>query len=105
MSLLLELFNISSMSLRRKIIAVVFMKFLWNLLNNRIDCPYLLTKLNIYVPRLNSRNTNFFYISPFNTNLIMKSPVYLLQTNFNLICDTCDICNDSLGSILSKFNF
>ena len=85
---LLTRFNFVSLKTRR-IVTVV--KILFNMLNNKVDVPQLLNKLNFKVPRINSRQSTIFYCSANRTNVLRKSPVNLMCDLCNGIAGVCDI--------------
>lgn len=95
-SLLLNKFNFVSLEKRRAISSI---KFLYNLLHNKIDCPYLLSQINFLVPRQQSRQSLTFYNERARTNVYIKSPIYSMCSNYNKICQYCDINLDSNNSI------
>lgn len=96
-AILLSAANMISLRERRRCIAV---SFLFNLLHNNIDCPSLVSKISVVVPRLNSRTINCFY-NPFcRTNIMRKSPIYILCDTFNDIAHLCDINYDNLETII-----
>ena len=94
---LLNRFGFTSLEVRR-IVAVV--KFSYNLMHNKIDCPELLSKLLFIVPRSNSRNRIIIYGQNYRTNVLRKSPVTLMTDACNKISKDCDLWADSLISII-----
>ncbi|XP_045482466.1 uncharacterized protein LOC123686385 [Harmonia axyridis] len=50
-------------------------RFARGLLANRIDSPYLLSKMSFNVPRLAARSTPVFYLPTARTNISERSPV------------------------------
>ncbi|XP_050534985.1 uncharacterized protein LOC126902005 [Daktulosphaira vitifoliae] len=50
-------------------------KWIYNLLNNKIDCPEILDKLPFNVPQLSLRNHSMFYIPTLAQNYSRNSPV------------------------------
>lgn len=98
--ILLNLYNIDSLELRRN---YADLKFLFNLLNNGLDSPTLLENINFFVPRPASRSSNVFYCVKPNTNVMIKSPIYRICTNFNSLSDfSTDINFSSITSLLKK---
>lgn len=97
-SLMLSRFNVESLQLRRKMISI---KFLFNLLHNKIDCSMLLDRLYFNVPRITARHEQTFFISTPRTNILFRSPIYIMCSNYNSICDSVDLNIDSLPHILS----
>ena len=95
-SLLLNRFNIVTLNTRRIISHV---RFLINLINNKIDCIWLLSKLNFSVPRYNTRRQNMFYCSTCRSNLLMMSPIVGMCRFFNNISMSCDV-TDKFSNIV-----
>lgn len=96
-ALLLSMFNINSLDMRRIIVSVTF---LYNIVNARVDCAALLEKLNFNIPRINSRNQITFRNHRAKTNIALKSPIYYMCKNFNKISDNCDINFSHLNTII-----
>ena len=95
-SLLLARFNLTTLNTRR---AISVIRFLYNLVNYRIDCIYLLNKLSFLVPRMCARNSRTFYSAPKRTNVLVKSPIALMMDLFNSLNSVCDIHFDSIYRI------
>lgn len=85
---LLSRFGIQSLELRRIISSLTF---LYNLLNNKIDCASLLSLLQFNVPPIATRKTITFYCPTVRTNLLAKSPIFVMSNNYNRISNNCDI--------------
>ncbi|XP_044766304.1 uncharacterized protein LOC123322423 [Coccinella septempunctata] len=51
-------------------------RFAQRLLTYRIDCPYLLSKIMLNIPRLVSRSTSTFYLPTARTNMFERCPIY-----------------------------
>lgn len=51
-------------------------KFSRKLLNGALDCSYLLSKVNIKVPRLTSRSAPDFRLATPSFNLLIRAPIY-----------------------------
>ena len=96
-SLLLNRFNINSL-FNRRITAGV--KFIINLINNKIDNIWLTGKLNFLVPRHNSRQREIFYCPLSNSNIHVKSPIISMCKVCNRIFKTCDL-TDNFSVILN----
>ena len=90
---LLNRLDFDSLKFRRHFYSL---KFLHMLLHNRVDSPDLLYQLNFLVPRLSSRNMLTFYSPLANTNIVLKSPINTMCSNYNVISVSCDIFNCSL---------
>lgn len=101
---LLQRFNMEPLRLRRVNCGLIF---LYKLLNNKIDSPSLLQKINFLVHNENSRNNSLFYTSAARTNLLLNSPIHFMCQNYNLLASDCDIHFDSLSEIvrISNLNY
>ena len=102
-SLLLSRFNIVSLNTRRIISHV---RFLIHLINNKIDCIWLLSKINFSVPRYTTRQQNMFYCSSCRSNLLMMSPIVGMCRFFNNIsmrCDLIDKFSDIVDCIINEY--
>lgn len=95
---LLDEFQIESLATRR---ICIILTFLHKLCNNIIDCSVLLQKLNLVVPRIQSRQTLTFYNPCPRTNTLLKSPIYSMCKYFNKISDLCDIFASKLSEMLN----
>lgn len=96
--LMLNRFDFISLQRRRFVIGI---KFLHKLLNNAVDCPWLLARINFNVPRPISRYHCSFYCSRSKTNLMIKSPINMLCSNFNSIdSNLLDIHFNSIHEII-----
>ena len=100
-SLLLDEFNLTSLELRR---AINSLKMLYNLLHNKLDSSLLLGMLSFQVPRITSRQTHTFYCNTPRTNVLLRSPVYIMCNNFNKISNVCDINCSTFSEITNSFN-
>lgn len=98
--LFLNRFNMVSLEKRREMLSI---NFLFNLIHNKIDCPYLTSRINLLVPRLNSRQHLTFYEDVGRTNVLYRSPLNTMCRCFNKISRDCDIFCDSLSKILKHF--
>lgn len=67
------------------------LSFLYKLLHNKIDCINILNMINIHVPKGSTRFTVAFRCSRARTNILLKSPIYVMCSNYNNICNRCDI--------------
>lgn len=94
--LLLNRFNFNSLLTRRIFLSV---KFLYNLLNNKIDCNALLNEINFNVPRQCTRTHICFYLRPNRTYVGAKSPLSVMCEKFNSIANTSDIHFDTIVKI------
>ena len=64
---------------------------MFRLLKNAIDSPELLAQLPFVVNRINSRNSNVFYLTCPRTNLYKNSPIYKMCHTYNLYAASIDI--------------
>lgn len=92
--LLLARCEFVSLETRHTILCV---KFLFNLLNNLIDCPELLERVTFLVPRLNSRHKLTFYCDAPNSNALVRSPILTMCNIYNKYSTDCDIFYDSFN--------
>lgn len=99
-AVLLNRFGAVSLADRRGLQAV---SFLYNLVHGSIDCPYLLEKVNFYVPRPNMRTRPLFYLVPRRNNCMLRAPVQHMCYLFNNFCETCDIFHDTLRTIKQRY--
>ena len=58
--------NVQTLNCRRKVFDLLF---LFKIINFYINCPELLSLLNIHVPQRSNRNFNLFYTNHHRTNL------------------------------------
>lgn len=96
-NLFLHRFNFESLEYRRKCISLTF---LYKLVHEKIDCPDLLSQINFYTPRLGLRQHKDFLTNRANTNILIKSPVYVMCNQFNEISKFCDIHFSPLKHII-----
>ena len=94
--LLLRRFDFESLKFRRFLASLAC---LFKLVHGIIDSPNMLSLINFNVPQFNNRQSMVFYNTRPRTNLLLKSPIYKMCTNFNLICESCDLFFDSLNNI------
>lgn len=83
-----NMFEIKSLKVRRDVKSLIF---LYNLLNNKIDSPYLLSKINIYINTIARRSTFSFHISRSRTVSHYNSPLNRAQRIFNSCSQRLDI--------------
>ena len=94
--ILLSKFDFCSLQTRRLIINV---KLLFDILNNKVDCAFLLGEISILTPRLNARQSLMFYCDTPSTNLLIKSPIYNICTTYNKYAVSCDVFFDNFNQI------
>lgn len=73
--LLLTRFHIDSLTFRYKCMSL---KMLYKLVFNKIACSQLLAQINFPIPSVDLRVNNDFYPFKVNTNITLKSPVYVM---------------------------
>lgn len=69
---LLEMFGMRSLAERRK---VALLKFFYNILGGRVDCPELLSRVRFSVPAFNSRNRSLFHVGATRTVYGERAPI------------------------------
>ena len=97
---LLKRFQILPLRIRRERTSI---KFLYNILHNRIDAPDILENICYRIPSYQGRTTSTFHLKTPRTNLLIKSPIYSMCNLFNKISADCDINHDKLKNILECF--
>ena len=95
------------LELRRNVADVLF---LLDILNNRIDCPELLSKFGLRAPVFSSRHHSLLHVPHANTNVRQNAYVLRVCTYFNGLSDNdcIDLFNTSASvvrSLLIKNNF
>lgn len=96
-NVMLERFNLMSLESRRFVHSI---KFLYNVLQDKIDCIWIVNRINFNIPRITSRYKMTFYIDKARSNMMYRSPISIMCNNFNLICASCDINFSSFSDIL-----
>jgi len=84
---LCEKFNISKLSVRRKLSSVLFC---YDLLTNRIDSPELLAQINLHCPVRIFRSNEFVRPVRHATNYLKFNPINSMQMNFNTVQELFD---------------
>lgn len=77
---LCQRFNTNSLEQRRYLMYILF---LFKLINGLIDAPELLSMLQLNVPQKEIRNNNMFFLSHKTPSLAINSPLYNLCNDFN----------------------
>lgn len=95
---LLHRCHLHSLEIRRFGFSVTF---LHKLLHNNLACPLLLSKIPFHVPRLHCRTHSSFYCKRNRTDIMLKSPIFVMCKNYNTIANLCDIHFDSIRRILN----
>lgn len=99
--LLLREFGVNSLEQRRILASLVF---LVKLVNNKIDCTVLLGQLSYRTQRPCSRYSVVFWSPQARTNIMLRSPLYVMTSNFNKICGDFDIFNSSIAELAALVN-
>lgn len=94
--LLTQEFCVMSLEKRRILSTLVF---LVNLVRRHIDCPAMLNFINFRIPRSGSRHDDVFLCPQPHTNIMLKSPVFMMIKFFNRICSQFNIYESSLGDL------
>lgn len=92
-------FNIPTLRNRRKYLAYIF---LFNLLNNKIECQEILERLNFKAKIILTRNNDLFTLKIIRTNYSFSSPINSLMSIANSVNLDLFFCN--INSIKSAFN-
>lgn len=92
--ILLSMFNLDSLQRRRDMFCL---RMLYKLLHDGIDCPYIISRLNFRIPRLNARNALTFELPTPRTNVCKNSPLHHICQLYNESCQLVDIfhCSES----------
>nr|CAI5827926.1 unnamed protein product [Callosobruchus analis] len=98
--ILLQTMDLDTLAFRRQISDLTM---LYNLLNNKLDCPALISKINFNVPNRTTRSNVNFYIPFGRTNVSVMSPVNRMCVVFDKYCQNCDIHFENLEDIMRKF--
>ena len=98
---LLSVAGLDSLQLRRTKCSITF---LFKLCNNLIDCPQLMSCVDLYVPARSLRKHLTFQIRTTRTNALHKYPLGQMFTNFASFCCASYIFCDSLCAILQCVN-
>lgn len=93
----LERFDMCSLQERR---IIQFVAFLYKLLHGGIDCPSLLNYLSFNVPRISNRHACIFNMRTCRTNMLSKSPIYMMCCLANTISLDIDIHSDCLNVVV-----
>ena len=75
-----RLLSIEPLHFRRTIAQAIFAG---KLLTGDIDCPALLTQLNLYVPERPLRQREFLYLEPRSRNYALNEPIRVISQRFN----------------------
>lgn len=64
-----------------------------------VDSHVLLEQINIVVPSVQTRRNLVFKTPKAGTNVMLRSPNYIMCKNFNVISSYCDIFSCTLNQI------
>lgn len=94
----LSLFSLED---RRKLTDI---KFIYKLVNNKIDSINLKFMIMYNVPSYTTRTEHFFSLKHVSTNYCMNSPLLRCSKTYNSFsnCVSVDICSDSLNVLINK---
>lgn len=93
-------FNLQSLLTRRTMYSVVF---LFKLIHYCIKCESITAMIKYRVPRINSRHNSLFLLPLARTNLLIKSPLYQMISNYSNVEKTLDILSCSLINVKNCF--
>lgn len=79
---LLEMHQLQSLTARRVIHSA---RFLFKLVNGRVDCPQFLACVPFNVPRFSARHAASFNLSTARSNMLVKSPLHHMTRNAELV--------------------
>ena len=101
---LLSTYNISPLENRRLLTDIMF---LYKILNNKIDCMELTTKVTIRVPSLKTRSLNncILHCRKANSLMLNRSPMWRISSSLNkiiIIDPTVDMFFDSEKQLRTK---
>jgi hypothetical protein len=99
--MLLHRFSMHSLEERRNMCVVIF---LFKLIHNGIDCPFLLEKIPFNVPRRDTRNFIIFYLKFSRIDLPKFSPIYRMCSITNSYGNNLDIFSSNISSIKKLFS-
>jgi hypothetical protein len=83
-----EQVQIPSLASRRKLASI---KFLSDVFNCSVDCPYLLSQFSIRVPSFSCRKHGTFYLDTARTNLLQYSSLYQMVKNYSDVEGKLDV--------------
>lgn len=85
---LLNTFDVTLLEVRRVISSCTL---IYKILHNELDCCDLLHALNFHVPQYSARRVADFVLPLARTNIMLRSPLYVMCSNLNKIGMFCDI--------------
>ena len=100
-SQLLTYTNDDSLHYRRLLSGI---KIIYNLLHNKVSCEPLLSSLKFSNRRLSTRKPLMFTENIPCTNILIKSPMYVICQNLNAVCNLCDIYSVNFNLVATHFH-
>lgn len=95
-------YGLESLENRRRKFCILY---LYQAINGHIDDPIFVSKLNLYVPPYNTRDSITFYMPDIaRTNRQLGSPLYNICMAYNQIQNNVDIFNISYKNLKSKLS-
>lgn len=98
---LLNRFSMTTLENRRDCYTQIV---LYNLIHNKIDCQEFLNRLQFFVPSLNTRIVQTFYLSTPRSNRLKFSPLFSMCHNYNKNCVKFDIFNCTVNAIKKSYS-
>lgn len=89
---LLSRHGLLPLTVRRQMSSI---KFLFHLIHGNIDSPGLLRQISPAISRHERRHHTVFYCPKARSNLMLKSPLYVMMQNTNAVATECDLYTDS----------
>lgn len=72
------------------------LSFLYKLFSNKIDCPEILSKINLRIPSHNSRSMNMFIVEFHRTGFSFHNATDRIQRTANIYAPFLDLANPSI---------
>lgn len=94
---LLDRFGVASLEDRRNVASIIF--FI-KLLRGGIDCGQLRSEVVVNVPAKTLRNNRLFVLPSARTNVMLRSPLYVMFKRGNILNQHRDVFNDPVNDIL-----
>lgn len=99
--LLREEFQVMSLEKRR---IVSSLKFFVQLINGKVDCALLLDQIRFRDRRPGCRYDVAFWCPQARTNVMIKSPLYVMTSCFNKVCSEFNMFESSPGQLSELVN-
>ncbi|XP_054267140.1 uncharacterized protein LOC128989286 [Macrosteles quadrilineatus] len=91
-----NIYDIPSLENRRRVADVTF---LYKLINNQVNCPFLLERINFHVPSRITRHQRVFELDHTGTNYARSSPIPRIMRLGNVVSSSVDLLTASLGVV------